>query len=58
MGAKTNVNLKEVKEQLRQGLQAEIEAEIKTSIENFEVVACTLVSQMDIHQAKIMPFKK
>jgi hypothetical protein len=41
-----------MKEELVARLEAMIEAEIKTNNDKFEVLWSTLVSRMDIHQAR------
>jgi hypothetical protein len=41
-----------MKEELRARLEANIEAEIKTNNVKFAVIQSTLVSGMDIHQAR------
>jgi DNA-binding transcriptional regulator YbjK len=50
--AKADTTLKEMKEELMARLEAKIEAEIKASNEKFEVIQSTLISLMDIHQAR------
>jgi hypothetical protein len=47
-----DVNLKVIKEELMESLEAKIEAKIQSNDEKFEVLRSTLVSRMDIHQAK------
>jgi hypothetical protein len=52
MEAKTDINLKEKKEELMARLEAKIKAEINTNNEKFEVLRSTVVSWMDIHEAR------
>jgi hypothetical protein len=52
MGTKTDTTLKEMKEELIRRLEAKIEAEIKTNNEKCEVIQRTLISWMDVHQAR------
>jgi hypothetical protein len=54
---KANATLKEMKEEFMARLEANIEAEIKTSNEKFEVIQSTLISCMDIHHTRAEPFQ-
>jgi hypothetical protein len=50
--AKADTTLKEMKEELKVGLEAKIQAEIKANNEKFEVIQSPLVSRMDIDQPR------
>jgi DNA replicative helicase MCM subunit Mcm2 (Cdc46/Mcm family) len=52
--AKVDATLKEMKEELKARPEAEIQAEIKTNNDKFEVNQSTLVSRLDIYQARTL----
>jgi hypothetical protein len=49
---KADTNLKGMKEELTARLKAKIKAQIKTNNAKFEVIQSTLVSRINIHQAR------